>query len=112
VKKLSERKSKPTVTLSPFGRNKEVESEVEKTTVGKNLSIQYKAEASQPKFDWQNALVDGFIIAMITFFTTLGGVTATGANVTTIVVSSTISAVAQFFVLLAVKRGIKAPTTT
>jgi hypothetical protein len=92
---------KRTITLSLRGRN------IETSGVGLKEAI----PSPTPQFDWQNALVDGLIIAMITFFTTLGGVTATGANVTTILVSATISAVAQFFVLLAIKRGIKSPTT-
>jgi hypothetical protein len=97
---------KRTITLSLRGRN------IESLGFGLKAAIPSPTPSPTPQFDWQNALVDGLIIAMITFFTTLGGVTATGANVTTILVSATISAVAQFFVLLAIKRGIRSPTTT
>jgi hypothetical protein len=47
---------------------------------------------------------------MITFFTTLGGVTAAGADLKIVLISAAISAVAQFFVMLAVKRGLQLPS--
>jgi hypothetical protein len=64
------------------------------------------------KFDWQDAVIDAVIMAGLTFFTTLGGMGATGllSNPKTSVLAAGIAAATEFFAILAVKRGLtKAP---
>jgi len=60
-------------------------------------------------FNWGDALADAGISAGMTFFTTLGGLGATGlaSDPKTTLLAAAISAGAQFFVALAVKRGLK-----
>lgn len=84
------------VTISPFGKTKYVSG-----------GPQQAMTAGVKAFDWGNALVDGGIIAALTFFTTLGGVTLVGVEITNTLVSAAISATAQFFVTLAIKRGLR-----
>lgn len=98
MKKLVEKnKKRASVTLSPFGRNKE--------TVRFTESL--APTGATPSFDWKNAAIDGAIIAFLTFFTTLGGVSLIGTNIVNTLVSATISGAAQFFVMLAIKRGLR-----
>jgi hypothetical protein len=103
VKFMTEKK-KSSITLSPFGRNKQ-----QLTLFTKTLSVDAapSAPTATPPFDWNNALIDGGIIAGVTFFTTLGGATIARATVTTTIISAAISAAAQFFVMLAIKRGLR-----
>jgi hypothetical protein len=97
---------KERITLSPFGRNKEIEKIPEQVS-SKVEMAEPSPPVPPPKFDWGNALIDGAIIAGLTFFTTLGGVGALGANLTNTVASGAISATAQFFLMLAIKRGLR-----
>lgn len=60
-------------------------------------------------FDWSNALADAVIMAGLTFFTTLGGLGATGllSNPALGFTASIISAGGEFFAILVIKRGLK-----
>lgn len=77
---------KPTITLSVRGRH---------TGSGGNR-----------RFDWKNALADAAVMAALTFFTSLGGMGATGIPTLQSVVAAGIAAATQFFALLALKRGL------
>ena len=59
------------------------------------------------EFDWHEALVDSAISACLTFFTSLGGATTTGVPSSQAVMASAIAAATQFFLVLAIKRGIR-----
>jgi hypothetical protein len=61
---------------------------------------------SVQKFDWADALVDAVIISGLTFFSTLGGGSVAGLDLMAGLKAATIAASAQFFVFLALKRGI------
>ena len=58
-------------------------------------------------FNWAEAMVDAAISACLTFFTSLGGTSATGVPSSQAVVASLIAACTQFFLVLAIKRGIR-----
>jgi hypothetical protein len=58
------------------------------------------------KFDWTDAVCDAGITSAITFFTTLGGAGVASSNWRVGLVTATISAATQFFVFLAIKRGL------
>lgn len=58
------------------------------------------------KFDWLDALVDAAIISGLTFFSTLGGGSVAGFEGLSVLKAAAIAAFAQFFVFLALKRGI------
>ena len=58
------------------------------------------------RFDWADALVDAVIISGLTFFSTLGGGSVAGLEGLSALKAATIAACAQFFVFLALKRGI------
>jgi len=62
------------------------------------------------KFDWGNALIDAIITSGITFFSALGGTAIAGdINTVHILTSATVAAFSQFFVFLALKRGLVKP---
>jgi len=67
------------------------------------------ANISEQKFDWVDALVDAAIISGLTFFSTLGGGSVAGLGMIAGLKAATIAASAQFFVFLALKRGIVQP---
>ena len=58
-------------------------------------------------FDWKDAIYDAAIVAGATFFTTLGGGSVAGIPTREAVIASAISAAAQFFVWLTIKRGLR-----
>ena len=58
-------------------------------------------------FNWKDAILDAAIVAGATFFTTLGGGSAVGIPTREAVIASAISAAAQFFVWLTIKRGLR-----
>ncbi|HTY75457.1 MAG TPA: hypothetical protein VMD05_07825 [Candidatus Nanoarchaeia archaeon] len=61
----------------------------------------------QQKFDWGNALIDAVITMGITFFSALAGSVGAGdVHPIHIVETATIAAFSQFFVFLALKRGL------
>jgi hypothetical protein len=68
--------------------------------------------STEEKFDWENALIDATITSCVTFFSTLGGVSVAGLSALAGLEASIISALGQFFVFLALKRGIVQPKKT
>jgi len=58
---------------------------------------------SSSNFDWRNAIIDAFIMSMITFFTRLA--TTTTPEFTALY-NASIQALLSFFVFLGIKRGI------
>jgi len=58
-------------------------------------------------FNWRDALIDATIMAGLTFFTALGGMGATGLVGVRELASAGIAAATQFFLILAIKRGLK-----
>lgn len=58
-------------------------------------------------FNWRDALVDAGIISGMTFFTSLGGASFTGSEPYSAIMAAGISAAAQFFAFLALKRGLR-----
>ena len=58
------------------------------------------------RFDWDNALIDAAITSGVTFFSALGGSSVAGLDTVPGIKAATIAAFAQFFVFLALKRGI------
>ncbi len=64
------------------------------------------AGSEQRKFDWCDAIIDGAIISGLTFFSTLGGGSVAGLEILPGLKAATIACCAQFFVFLALKRGI------
>lgn len=99
--------SKRKITLSPFGRLKESYPQKEKTVFTKSAGSEEAKTSVTQEFDWPNALIDAAIIAAVSFFATLGGVTVVGANIQSTLISAAIAGAAQFFVMLAMKRGLK-----
>jgi hypothetical protein len=64
----------------------------------------------EQKFDWENALIDAIITSGITFFSALGGTALIGdVNTVHIIESATVAALSQFFIFLALKRGLVKP---
>jgi len=62
---------------------------------------------SDGSFDWRNAFLDAGIMAALTFFTALGGLGATGAIAGREVLAAGIAAATEFFLTLAIKRGLR-----
>jgi hypothetical protein len=68
-----------------------------------------KNRVVEQKFDWENALIDAVITSGITFFTALGGGAVAGGSSMNIIVAATVAALSQFFIFLALKRGLIQP---
>jgi hypothetical protein len=68
-----------------------------------------KTSTVEQKFDWGNALIDAVITSGITFFSALGGGAVAGVSDVHIIESATVAALSQFFVFLALKRGLVKP---
>ncbi len=64
---------------------------------------------TEQKFDWKNALIDAAITSAVTFFSALGGGAIAGLNNISVVESALVAALAQFFIFLALKRGLIQP---
>jgi hypothetical protein len=58
------------------------------------------------RFDWENALIDAAIVSAVTFFSALGGGAVAGINSIHTVQAAAVAALSQFFVFLALKRGL------
>jgi len=58
-------------------------------------------------FNWKDALIDSTILACLTFCTSMGGLSATGVIGVRELISATIAAATQFFMTLAIKRGLR-----
>jgi hypothetical protein len=65
-----------------------------------------KVNVLEQKFDWENALIDAAITSGVTFFSALGGGAVAGLESLPVVEAAIIAAFTQFFVFLALKRGI------
>ena len=61
------------------------------------------------KFDWCDAFIDAVIISALTFFSTLGGGSIAGLDAMSGIKAASIASFAQFFIFLALKRGIVQP---
>ena len=59
------------------------------------------------RFDWRDALIDAGIMAALTFFTSLGGLGATGIITGREFLAAGIAAATEFFLILAIKRGLR-----
>lgn len=68
-------------------------------------------DAIEQKFDWKNALIDAAITSGVTFFSALGGGAIAGLDNIPGIKAAAIAAFTQFFVFLALKRGIIQPET-
>jgi len=62
---------------------------------------------SDGSFNWKDALIDAGIMAALTFFTALGGLGATGAISVREILAAGIAGATEFFMVLAIKRGLK-----
>jgi len=62
-------------------------------------------------FNWADAIIDATIVAGLSFFTTLGGLGATGllTDPTKGLLAAFIGAATNFFSFLAMKRGLREP---
>jgi len=58
-------------------------------------------------FNWKDAVIDAGIIAALTFFASLGGLGTTGPIAAREVLAAGIAAATQFFMTLAIKRGLR-----
>jgi hypothetical protein len=58
------------------------------------------------KFDWADAIIDASIVSGLTFFSTLSGGSVAGLDGLPAFKAAAIAASAQFFIFLALKRGI------
>jgi len=58
-------------------------------------------------FNWKDALIDAGIMASLTFFTALGGLGTTGVISVREVLAAGIAGATEFFMVLAIKRGLK-----
>jgi hypothetical protein len=77
------------------------------TVKGLRIYCANSIENSQmQKFDWADALVDAAIISGLAFFSTLGGGSVAGLESLSALKAASIAASAQFFIFLALKRGI------
>ena len=57
-------------------------------------------------FDWGNAVGDALILSGITFFSTLGATAYVGVIGKDVLIAGLLAAGAQFFTVLALKRGL------
>lgn len=64
------------------------------------------ANSQVQKFDWADAMVDAAIISGLAFFSTLGGGSVAGLEGLATLKAAAIAGGAQFFIFLALKRGI------
>jgi hypothetical protein len=63
------------------------------------------ANSQMQRFDWADALIDAAIVSGLTFFSTLGGGSIAGEAAAGLEAAA-VAACAQFFIFLALKRGI------
>ena len=60
-------------------------------------------------YDWEGAVTDSAIMGAVTFFSALGGMSAVGIPTTESFVAALIAGATQFFIALAIKRGLRKP---
>ena len=65
-----------------------------------------RIDSIEQRFDWENALIDAAIISGVTFFSTLGGGAVAGISAVHTVEAAAVAAFSQFFIFLALKRGL------
>ena len=65
-----------------------------------------KIDSVEKRFDWENAFIDASIISAVTFFSTMGGGAVAEINFLHTIEAATVAALSQFFVFLALKRGL------
>ena len=58
-------------------------------------------------FNWRDAVLDAGIMAALTFFTSLGGTAAASVPTVSGVLAAGIAACTEFFLVLAIKRGLR-----
>ncbi len=58
-------------------------------------------------FDWNDAIVDSAIMGGLTFFATLGGTAVAEIPQFKSIIIASIAAATQFFISLAIKRGLR-----
>lgn len=58
-------------------------------------------------FDWRGAIIDAGIMALLTFFTALGGLGTTGSIAAREILAAGIAGATQFCLTLAIKRGLR-----
>jgi len=63
-------------------------------------------KVTEKRFDWENALIDAAITSAVTFFSALGGGAVAGINNISLIESAAVAAFSQFFIFLALKRGL------
>ncbi len=63
-------------------------------------------KVTEQRFDWENALIDAAITSAVTFFSALGGGAVAGISNITLIESAGVAALSQFFIFLALKRGL------
>ena len=73
------------------------------------LTIRGKNNADG-SFVWSSNVVDAAIMAALTFFAALGGLGATGLIANREIVAAAIAAATEFFLMLAIKRGLREKT--
>jgi hypothetical protein len=66
---------------------------------------------SDGSFNWKDALIDAFLIAALTFFTSLGGMGIANGVSSRDFMAAGIAAAIQFFSILAIKRGLREKQT-
>ena len=71
------------------------------------ISNTQRTEQQRRQLRLEDAISDAAIVAGATFFTTLGSGSVAGIPTREAVVASAISAAAQFFVWLTIKRGLR-----
>jgi len=62
---------------------------------------------SDGSFNWKDAVVDAGIMAGLTFFTSLGGTSAVSVPTVQGVLAAGVAACTEFFLVLAIKRGLR-----
>lgn len=65
---------------------------------------------SDGSFVWSSNVVDAVIMAALTFFAAMGGLGATGLVAEREVIAASIAAATEFFLMLAIKRGLREKT--
>lgn len=58
-------------------------------------------------FNWKDAAIDAGIVAGLTFCTSLGGMSVLSPITETQIMSAVIAGATQFFLFLAIKRGLR-----
>ena len=76
---------------------------------GRFLAVDPTDNQATPKFDWGNALADAGIMAGLSFFGALGGISAVGVPTVPALCGAGVTALFNFFLFLAGKRGLVKP---